>query len=235
MNQINKEKLDNYQQDGMVFKSCYTYIVVLKKTPDTITNEKRVVSDKLYAKFRGNKFIVVDIFPKFGDGKRMEVHSDYDSSFTYRISETVTVKDYVDNDSVCDNGVHYYLSWEPAFYHNYYIFRGIYTGVMKCWGSNGVLEMEYNFVDGKKCGEAKSWHSNGVIKIKCHFNNNNMDGNYKLFYDNNKLHIECNYNNGRLEGLYQQYDRDGQLLSECNYENGDKIENTEFEKTDEDF
>ena len=57
-----------YNNDPLiVFKSCQIeWIVILKKLSDTITNESRSSAiDIQHAKYRGNKFLVIDIVNKF--------------------------------------------------------------------------------------------------------------------------------------------------------------------------
>jgi len=42
-----RQLLERYQKDGLVFKSCHTYIVVLHKLRDTKTNEERKFTIKI--------------------------------------------------------------------------------------------------------------------------------------------------------------------------------------------
>ena len=58
--------VDRYEDGSHVFKSCsHDWIVVLRKLPDTNTNESRPVVDPNCAKFRADKLQVVDIIHKF--------------------------------------------------------------------------------------------------------------------------------------------------------------------------
>ena len=172
--------LDKYQNEKKVFKSCDTYIVVLEKLKDTITNEMRKdIFDIKRAQYRGNKFKVIDIISKVGIKNKkekenqinniQEISSDYDSKFVYRKNEIVKCNDYDTNIvQECSSGIHYYLSWNSAYYHRLdkiLLEKDTqYTGKDYLWYYNGKILTETNYVNGKLQGEEKSWHINGKIK-----------------------------------------------------------------------
>jgi hypothetical protein len=58
-----------------VYKSCADCVVILERLPDTVTNKNRnnITNKecKSFAKYRGSKFLVKDIFHKFDSTKKV--------------------------------------------------------------------------------------------------------------------------------------------------------------------
>ena len=232
-NQNQKQKLDEYQKAGCLFKSCEQYIVVLQKLDDTITNESREVFDKTRAKYRGNKFMVLDIINKYEDEDEEEggeatiscVTSDYSSKFVYRKNEIAECEDYnQDNKIVCCSGIHFYLDWTTAFHHNLVRFKMNnfnYTGKYYEWFDDGRLKFESYYIAGKKNGEEKEWHSTGVLRSHFNYLNDKLCGEAKIFYPSGQLQKECYYiEGGRLEGASKDFHENGTLIELKNFKNG---------------
>ena len=71
-------------------------------------------------KCRANKAIVLSIENIDGSpSEELEVKSNYDPNFTYRVGETVEVKDFdEDRFNECAPGIHFFINREDAvFYH----------------------------------------------------------------------------------------------------------------------
>ena len=69
-------------------------------------------------KCRANKAVVISITTLEGDPAGNEVRSDYDSSFAYRIGETVEVQNFDENRwNECAPGIHHYITREEAVRH----------------------------------------------------------------------------------------------------------------------
>lgn len=71
-------------------------------------------------KCRANKAIVLSIEDRDGTpSEELEVKSNYDPNFTYRVGETVEVKDFCeDRFEECAPGIHFFINREDAvFYH----------------------------------------------------------------------------------------------------------------------
>ena len=69
-------------------------------------------------KCRANKAVVVSITELDGTPAGNEVCSDYDSSFAYRIGETVEVQNFDENRwNECAPGIHHYITREEAVRH----------------------------------------------------------------------------------------------------------------------
>ena len=140
---------------SFVFKSCQKeWIVILQKINNTITNESRTnVIDHIYAKFRGNHFLVVDIINKFDINKHIdEITNSYYAYdiINYKKGEIVKSNSF-DEDliNVCSNGIHYFKSIEPAFYYEVGGLKNK-NGIYKEWYDNGQIKLKCNYIDGEK-------------------------------------------------------------------------------------
>ncbi len=120
-----KSTYETYINDPKyVYKSCQEeWIVILQKLDDTKTNEARAgtrINDIKYAKCRANKLVVVLIFNKFDCEKTTQTitNSVYNpGAIEYNVNSIVIPNIYDEYiHTVCTNGIHYYLSIEPAFY-----------------------------------------------------------------------------------------------------------------------
>ena len=69
-------------------------------------------------KCRASKAVVISITTLEGDPAGNEVHSDYDSSFVYRVGETVEIQNFDENRwNECAPGIHHYITREEAVRH----------------------------------------------------------------------------------------------------------------------
>ena len=69
-------------------------------------------------KCRASKAVVISITTLDGDPAGNEVCSDYDSSFVYRVGETVEVQNFDENRwNECAPGIHHYITREEAVRH----------------------------------------------------------------------------------------------------------------------
>jgi len=159
--------------ENHAFKSCGgDWIVVLKKRPDTKTNEDRYyITDKRYAKFRADRLDVVGIHHKFVQGRTRDSinNSIYpNEKLWYLVGSDVHEPHYhPDSQKICVPGIHYYLSWEPAFYSECTVLD---NGIYRRWDENGGIEAEGMYKNGKPDGKWSFWHENGMKY---------MDGKYR--------------------------------------------------------
>jgi hypothetical protein len=94
------------------FKKADGKIVKLKIPTDA----KR--SSSTSRKCRANKAVVVSITELDGTPAGNEVCSDYDSSFVYRVGETVEVQNFDENRwNECAPGIHHYITRGEAVRH----------------------------------------------------------------------------------------------------------------------
>jgi antitoxin component YwqK of YwqJK toxin-antitoxin module len=231
--------------EGYVFKSCNTkFIVVLKKLPDTKTNESRSnVKDPLYAKFRANKLLVVDIINKFTNNTiNADATSTYkNNTITYKKDTIVQVDDFEENLNIISApGIHYFQNSESAFYYGLVkiTFGGLlevvdresldkFNGYMpiKDWYDNGQLFREYAF--GKVSyyeGLYKKWYDNGQLMNECTFKNGVKDGICKKWYLNGQLSMEGEYKRISIidveNGPFKSWHDNGQQYQKCTFESG---------------
>jgi hypothetical protein len=126
INQIKEINKDYLINSIYVYKSCAEYVVILKRLPDTVTNENRnnITNKecKLFAKHRGNKFLVEDIFHKFDLANKAYTISNSNfnkSKLEYKIGKVIISDKFDTNlEEVCSNGIHYFLKLECAFYYS---------------------------------------------------------------------------------------------------------------------
>ena len=100
----------------MYYKACKNSIVTLEPFPDTLNNEDRKnVMDPSYAKFRCNKAKVISIINPVTKQHMNQDRSIYDSSFIYKVDQTI-ISNYYDTRShvVCANGIHYFKTMKAA-------------------------------------------------------------------------------------------------------------------------
>ena len=79
--------------------------------------------------------------------------------------------------------------------------------------SNGVLNIEYEEVDGKKNGLYFEYYRNGKLQIETTFKDDKMDGVCKCYYENGNL-IELSFfkmGEPRLGSIWERYFENGEL------------------------
>lgn len=235
-----KLSIKNTIKSNIVYKSCQgEWIVILEKLKDTKTNEDRTYVNNrnkyhrkynimpLTAKFRADKLKVLKIINKFDPTKTTEEieSSCYLNDYViYKTGEVVYSDAYEsDINIVCGAGLHYYKTILPAYYLE--LDRiGIANGKYKKWYSNGQIQIESNYKDGKLHGEYIEWYQSGSINIQCNYKNGKLHGSYKEWHENVKssghIKIECYYKNGLIEGIFREWYNTGAIRLQCGYKNG---------------
>ncbi|MCR6578946.1 toxin-antitoxin system YwqK family antitoxin [Campylobacter insulaenigrae] len=90
-------------------------------------------------------------------------------------------------------------------------------GVKRTFFSNGQLQSEEEYKDGKKEGFVKQYFENGQLQLEAQTKNNQYDGQFKSYYDDGKIEVEGTYKNGKYIGAYKLYASNGNIVSEQNY------------------
>lgn len=193
--------------DKIVFKSCgKIWIVVLEKLDTTRTTEKRNVHDKKYAKFRGDKFKVLNIINKIDPSVTINTVENSifkDKTIKYVKNEIIETEFDDDLNNVCSKGIHYYVSIEPAFSLEFDMF------IL----DNKVSVGRYNLNE-----KMTEYDEDGNISCIYNLKNGFIDGKLQCF-DGGKLIKEITYNEGTLQGKCIFYDKHGNILREINYMN----------------
>jgi hypothetical protein len=214
------------------------YVIVLKKRPDTKTDEDRKhIYDPLYAKFRADNLDIIKTInvlnPKYEKiRKLLRIGT---------VSET-DVKEYLSKEKTNLFGISYFKDIEPAFmscitsfigdwkvvqvkewYDNGRIKKiesyvnGIQVGIWRTWHINGELAEEVNYVDGKIEGEWKKWYDNGQMSQKVFCKKGRFSGKFTSWYRDGKIYQEANYKNGKLFGQRRKWYSNGNICEEENY------------------
>jgi antitoxin component YwqK of YwqJK toxin-antitoxin module len=98
-------------------------------------------------------------------------------------------------------------------------------GKEKWWYENDQFETDY--IDDRKHGKEKWWYENGQLARECDYVDDRKHGKYKRWHANGQLEIECaqlemecDYIDDRKHGKYKRWNEDGQLEMECEYVDG---------------
>jgi antitoxin component YwqK of YwqJK toxin-antitoxin module len=66
-------------------------------------------------------------------------------------------------------------------------------------------------------GKYKNYYSNGQLEWEASYENGKLDGNRKIYYANGILWQNENYKQGKKDGVLQRFGRSGQLMDEMHY------------------
>jgi len=95
--------------------------------------------------------------------------------------------------------------------------------VKQSFFSNGNLEYETEFVNGKLDGKSQVWLEDGTLYSISKYSNNQPHGIWKKFHPNGKLMFEVNYEYGQKHGVEKWYYQNGNLKSEQEFDFGISI------------
>ena len=95
--------------------------------------------------------------------------------------------------------------------------------VIQSFFSNGNLEYETEFVNGKLDGKSQVWLEDGTLYSISKYSNNQPHGIWKKFHPNGKLMFEVNYEYGQKNGVEKWYYENGNLKSEQEFDFGISI------------
>jgi antitoxin component YwqK of YwqJK toxin-antitoxin module len=208
---------------SLCYKSCSVeWIVVMKKLIDTITNEEREsVKNKLFAKHRANKLLVIEIRNKYNKTNIKEIFSScYKKKIKYIVGEIIEEEFDKNINNVCSAGIHYFLSEERAFHYER---KEHYTGVYKMWKDDGRIFGKCMFNNGIFEGQCIEYHKNGKKKAEYEYKKNKINGLYIEWYDNGYIKIICICENGVLNGLYNEWYPSGSRKNAYTYNMGNFV------------
>ena len=95
--------------------------------------------------------------------------------------------------------------------------------VKQSFFSNGNLEYEAEYVNGKLDGASKVWLEDGTLYSISKYSNNQPHGIWKKIHPNGKLMFEVNYEYGQKHGVEKWYYDNGNLKSEQEFDFGISI------------
>jgi antitoxin component YwqK of YwqJK toxin-antitoxin module len=95
---------------------------------------------------------------------------------------------------------------------------------------SGKMEMEGEFLAGKKDGAWTSWFENGKKQSEGFFKNDLRNGKAVVWRENGYKYYEGTYSLGKLHGTWVSYDTDGSRLKETLYEYDRKVKEIDFKQ-----
>jgi hypothetical protein len=175
LKEINRLYGHYYDDPQYVYKMCLDqYIVIMKKLPNTLTNENRTnIINARYAKFRANCLEVCVIFDVNDCAQtRKHIINQYNDKQTkYEVNCVVTPDGFdIDLENVCSGGIHYFNSMRRTFYYGIKPFD--YTGYWFGWYDNGQKYCQGTYLDGVKNGNWIFFRSNGQIYLEGKYQDN---------------------------------------------------------------
>ena len=93
-------------------------------------------------------------------------------------------------------------------------------GIWKFYHSNGKLQAECNYLNGKLQGLYKSYFENGVLESEDNYLNGEREGLCKFYYENGTFKSEENYKQSERNGICKFYHPNGKLHIAGDYLNG---------------
>ena len=100
----------------------------------------------------------------------------------------------------------------------------------KSYYSDGSLEFEANYINGKPDGFVKYWLNNGILISTAQYQNGKLHGNWYRYHKNGNLAYEGKYFYGQLHGNEKYYHQNGNIKSSQEFKYGkDKTELYRFD------
>lgn len=232
-----EKQLQEHQDKNYVFGSTQyeNLIIVCEKPSDAITNESmKSIFDIDHAYLRANKMKVIDVLHKFGKGKTVDVKQLESTQNTILDSDFDPILN-----KICSTGIHYFKTFEPAFYSN---LMRLEKGVLKRWYYCGrkMFEKEYNngflngkctvwHINGQKKSEGKcknglryglwaNWYKNGRKSSMGEYMDLRREGKWICWYNNGLKKSAGQYQDGYKQGKWHYWYRNGEKSSMCQYE-----------------
>jgi len=96
----------------------------------------------------------------------------------------------------------------------------IQKNVDQSYFSNGNLEFEAEYINGKLDGITQVWLEDGTLYSISQYSNDQPHGFWKKFHPSGKLMFEVNYEYGQKNGSEKWYYENGQVKSEQEFDYG---------------
>tara|TARA_Y100001970_G_C14028192_1_gene747203 strand:+ start:229 stop:690 length:462 start_codon:yes stop_codon:yes gene_type:complete len=93
--------------------------------------------------------------------------------------------------------------------------------IKRSYFTNGNIEYEAKFLNGKLEGESRTWYKNGIIHTESQYNNGIPHGTWKKYHLDGSIMYEVQYIYGKKHGKEIWYYNNGQMksLQKFNYDN----------------
>lgn len=102
---------------------------------------------------------------------------------------------------------------------------GVKDGHWKEFYTNGVLQAEGDYKEGKPIGEWKYYYPEAQLEQTGKFastGSGKKTGVWKWYHENGQLMVEEEYKSGVLDGMHTEYDEIGKVVEEGEYLNGEE-------------
>ena len=91
-------------------------------------------------------------------------------------------------------------------------------GEFKQYFSNGKVNLEGAYVDGKLTGKQVIYYETGAIQSEDFYKNNLLEGESKTFFENGKLRSISHFKEGKKHGKALIYDEEGTLILDMDFD-----------------
>lgn len=217
------------------------YFIVMKKLPETTTNEQREdVVDADHAKFRASILqveLIVNI-EDINDRPNQILNSHHAHKTMYTVGENIVPSHefYDDIDKVCAGGISYFKTIEMACTYNrhpYTYLRNVdYVENWTSWYKNGQKRIEYTY-DGQ-FGYLTTWHKNGEKEEEGKLLMGKLEGRQTAWHKNGQKRSEGEYRDGIMYGYWGFWHRNGQKHGERAASHRHAYETSDDETSDDD-
>jgi len=152
-------------ESHMAYKIVGEYIIEMYIPADAITTEKRDTVDKFRSKFRTNKAFILSIYHKITNKRinliinkkgiyktlffGVNITRNIPEDFVYEVGKMITTP-FDNPDSICGNGIHYFLSKEAAIGFSNLGSTSVDDRITKFYSNNGEFVFSLNNEDVKR-------------------------------------------------------------------------------------
>ena len=125
-------------------------------------------------------------------------------NYTYKVGE-ITETNYGKEKAKFYDCIEYHLEEDRARYDTFSGFGNkFYNGYLKFYDTNGILNQEGNYLNGKMEGKWISYWDNGKIRRKENYLNNGRIGKSLFYYYNELTMEERDYDDNRPIKIYEK-------------------------------
>ena len=152
-------------ESHMAFKRVGEYIIEMYIPDDAITTEKRDIVDKFRSKFRTNKAFILSIYHQITNKRKnsiinkkgiyktlffgVNITRNIPEDFEYEVGKMI-ITSFDNPDSICGNGIHYFLSKEAAIGFSNLGSTSVDDRITKFYNNKGVFVFSLNNEDVKR-------------------------------------------------------------------------------------
>ena len=99
--------------------------------------------------------------------------------------------------------------------------KGLKDGISKLYRSNGKLQKEQIYENGKLNGKYTIYYADGIIAERGKMKNDKKEGIVYTYYRTGAVESKINYRNGLIHGKSIFYNSDGEITVSRKYKNGE--------------